>query len=272
MDHLDLRHFSALDELSDIATYVTALETFDAAEALQELKATARERSGIAPGKRVLDVGCGFGLETARLAALVEPGGRVAGIDKSARFIEEAEKRAAAARLEIDYRSGDAEALPYDDASFDSVRIERALCYLTDPAAAVREMMRVLKPGGSLAIIEPDFVTKNVNLPHRDLVRRVLDYETSTAVVTNWVPGLLFGLLQDLGLEELRIVTRVVIFPPDTATPVLVGVGRKAAAARVISEEELAAWLESIATLHTAERLMLTSGYFLFTGRAPQSL
>ena len=104
----------------------------------------------------------------------------------------------------------------------------------------------------------------------RDLARRVLDFETSTAVVTNWMPGLLFGLLQDLGLEELRIVTRVVIFPPDAAAPILVGAGRKAAQAELISDDELATWLEGIAGLKAAERLLLTEGYFLFTGRAPE--
>ena len=106
----------------------------------------------------MLDVGCGFGLETLRLAALARPG-RVVGIDKSADFIAEAKARAAAASLAIDFDVGDADALPYPDASFDCVRAERLLIYLTDPAKAVAEMKRVAKPGGRIALIEPDFGT-----------------------------------------------------------------------------------------------------------------
>lgn len=269
MEKLDLSHFSALDELADVGAYVAVLESFDGAAELQELKAAARELGGIAPGQSVLDVGCGFGLETERLAALVGSDGAVAGIDKSAHFIEVARSRAQAAGLRIDYRKGDAGALPYDDVSFDCVRAERVLSYLQDPVRAVREMLRVAKPGGRLALIEPDFVTKNVNLPDRDLVRRVLDHETSTAVVTNWIPGLLFALLQDLGLADLRVATRVVIFPPDLGAHYFSDAGRKAAKAGAISEGELAAWLRDISALNETRRLLATSGYYLLAARRP---
>ena len=58
-----------------MASYVAALEAFDAIPEMQELKALARERGGFAPGKSLLDVGCGFGLETLRLAAAGRRGG-----------------------------------------------------------------------------------------------------------------------------------------------------------------------------------------------------
>jgi ubiquinone/menaquinone biosynthesis C-methylase UbiE len=113
MDDISLRQFTAMDQTPDVASYVHALEAFDGIEQLQELKVIARQRSGIARGCRVLDVGCGFGLETLRLAGLVAPDGKAAGIDKSHDFIAEAEKRAAAAKLPIDFSLGDAVALPY---------------------------------------------------------------------------------------------------------------------------------------------------------------
>ena len=79
--------------------YVAALEAFDGIPGLQELKTLGRERGGVAPGRSLLDVGCGFGLETLRLAAAAGPGATVAGIDKSADFIADAAARAAAAGL-----------------------------------------------------------------------------------------------------------------------------------------------------------------------------
>lgn len=264
MVDLNLQKFTAIDETANPETYIAALEAFDDAEQLQELKSQARDLGGIAPGKRVLDVGCGFGLETARLAKLVGAGGAAVGIDKSARFIAEAKKRAAAAGLRIDYRTGDAQALPFDDASFDCVRTERVLCYLPDPVRAVSEMRRVARPGGTLTAIEPEFATHNVNLPDRDLVRRVRTHEATTAAVTDWVPGLLFALLRDLGLTDIRVATRVVLFPPDLGAAYFSDTGRKAAAAGVITEDELTAWLRDIAALHESGRLMASVGYFLF--------
>jgi cyclopropane fatty-acyl-phospholipid synthase-like methyltransferase len=108
-DNVHLHAFTDLDRAPSIAPYVAALEAFDALPQLQELKALAREHAGLRAGSKVLDVGCGFGLESFRLTRLVQPGGRVVGIDKSADFIKEAEARAAHAKLQINFEVGDAE-------------------------------------------------------------------------------------------------------------------------------------------------------------------
>src|SRR3954463_4879641 len=127
---ISLHDFTAMDSTADLATYLQALTAFDAIEQMQELKQV--ERATIQPAWAVLDVGCGFGLETARLAKLVTSGPPVAGIDASAHLIDEAARRAHAAGLTIDYRVAHAEQLPYADASFDHVRAERVLIYLDD--------------------------------------------------------------------------------------------------------------------------------------------
>ena len=186
-EDISLKSFTALDRVGDVEAYVRALEAFDEIPQLQELKRIARDR--IRPGTSVLDVGCGFGLETVRLARIVGQGGHIAGIDKSEDFIAEAKKRAAAAGLAIDYRAGEAQSLPYADASFDTVRAERLLIYLKDWEKAVAEMKRVAKPGASLAFIEPEFGTTTINLPDRALVRRAMAHEADTAVVESWLPG-----------------------------------------------------------------------------------
>ncbi|MGI9520724.1 MAG: class I SAM-dependent methyltransferase, partial [Hyphomicrobiaceae bacterium] len=130
MDDFTLQQFTALDEASSTASYVNALEAFDSIVQLQELKSIARRQGGFGPGKSILDVGCGFGLETLRLAAISPTMGNVAGIDKSESFIKNARERATAASLTIDFRVADATALPFDDATFDCVRAERLLIYL----------------------------------------------------------------------------------------------------------------------------------------------
>lgn len=74
-DAFSLKQFTALDQAVSTASYVSALEAFDRIEQLQELKSIARQRGAVAPGKNILDVGCGFGLETLRLAAIGPPKG-----------------------------------------------------------------------------------------------------------------------------------------------------------------------------------------------------
>jgi SAM-dependent methyltransferase len=265
MDDLTLSRFTSLDQAADPKPYFAALEAFDGIPELQELKALGAERGGVAAGRSVLDVGCGFGLETLRLAARVAPGGRVAGIDKSADFIAAAGARAAAAHLAIDFRTGDADALPWPDAAFDCVRAERLLIYLEDLRRAVREMRRVLRPGGGLALIEPDFSTTTLNLPDRAVVRRALAHEVDTAVVQSWLPGPLADILADLGFAGIRRASRVLVFPQDLGATYFDSVGRHAAAAGAISAAELAGWRDGIAGLHARGRLFGSVGYFLFT-------
>ena len=232
---------------------------------LQELKRIARDM--IRPGASLLDVGCGFGLETVRLARIVGQAGRIAGIDKSDDFIAEAKNRAVAAGLKIDYRAGDAQSLPYVDASFDAVRAERLLIYLKDWEKAVAEMTRVAKPGATLAFIEPEFATTTINLPDRALVRRAIAHEADTAVVESWLPGKLYYALSDLGLRDVTFATRVVIFPQDLAAIYFADVGRNAAKDGAITDAELSRWFAGIADLRNRGRLFASVGYFLFTAR-----
>lgn len=262
MDDLTLRQFTAVDQAADVSAYVAALEAFDGIEQLQELKVLARERGGFAPGRSILDVGCGFGLETLRLARL---GGRVAGIDKSADFIDDAGRRAAAAGLSVELKVGDAAALPFADARFECVRAERLLIYLDRPEQALQEMRRVMRPGGGLALIEPDFSTTTLNLPDRSAVRRALAHEVDTAVVQSWLPGRLPGMLADLGFTDVRLATRVLIFPQQLGAEYFAGVGRHAAEAGAITSAELRAWLDGLAALTGQGRLLGTVGYFLIT-------
>jgi len=266
-ENVQLHAFTNLDRAPSIAPYVAALEAFDALPQLQELKVLARERARIGDGTTVLDVGCGFGLESLRLARLVEPGGRVVGIDKSADFIKEAEARAAAAKLAVDFQVGDAEALPYADAAFDVTRAERVLVYLPDPKRALQEMRRVTRPGGTIAAIEPDFGTNAINLSGRALVRRVLDHECDANIPHGWLVRDLRGLMEDLGLKDITIDTRIVIFTPDLAAAYFTEAGKTAQGAGVIDASEFDRWAAAIEDLRQRGRLFCTIGYYLFTAQ-----
>lgn len=102
-------------------------------------------------GKRVLDVGTGDG--TYALGAAGR-GALVTALDREQKMLDAAQARAAQRGLSIGLRKGRVEELPFNDGSFDVILAVTVLCFLPDAAAAVREMARVLAPGGRLVLGE----------------------------------------------------------------------------------------------------------------------
>jgi ubiquinone/menaquinone biosynthesis C-methylase UbiE len=124
------------------------------------------------PGMRILDLACGPGTLTRRLAAQVSPGGEIVGVDLAPGMIELAQAaRTPNARFEV----MDIEQLSFPDASFDAAACGHGLQFVPDLGAALREARRVLRPGGRLAASVPVDAT-------RDLVWSLLD-----EVVDRWL-------------------------------------------------------------------------------------
>jgi SAM-dependent methyltransferase len=112
----------------------------------------------VAAGQKVLDVACGTGVVAVTAA---RRRAEVSALDLSPALIERARNNADTAELEIDFREGDIEALPYPDASFDVVLSQFGHIFAPRPAVAVQEMLRVLKAGGRLAFSSwpPEHIT-----------------------------------------------------------------------------------------------------------------
>ncbi|RBY84078.1 methyltransferase domain-containing protein [Blastococcus sp. TF02A-30] len=110
------------------------------------------------PGLDLLDVGCGPGTITVDLAARVAPG-RVLGLDAAADPLDEARAAAASAAVAVEFVVGDVYALDLPAGSFDVVHAHQVLQHLTDPVAALREMARVCRPGGLIAVRDVDYAT-----------------------------------------------------------------------------------------------------------------
>ncbi|TGD73866.1 methyltransferase domain-containing protein [Mangrovimicrobium sediminis] len=102
----------------------------------------------VTPGQHVLDVACGTGVLARCAAGCVGQEGIVAGVDPGIGMLAVARDLAP----QIDWREGSAESLPFDDASFDVVASQFGLMFFRDRERALREMRRVLRPGGRLAV------------------------------------------------------------------------------------------------------------------------
>jgi ubiquinone/menaquinone biosynthesis C-methylase UbiE len=119
-------------------------------ETIHDLHEVVIDRLDPHAGQSLLDVACGTGA-VAELAAA--SGAEVVGIDFAPALIEQAKARASERGLEIDYRVGDAEALNVDDASFDLVASTCGVMFAPDHAAVGRELARVTRPGGRIALV-----------------------------------------------------------------------------------------------------------------------
>jgi ubiquinone/menaquinone biosynthesis C-methylase UbiE len=162
-----------VDQTSDPSFYASVLDA-TRAEGLAEARrdpAAAFAPLKLRAGLRVLDVGCGTGDYLRIMAPLVAPGPAV-GVDLSATLIASARRRADPGQAHVSFQIGDACGLPFADAAFDRVVANQILLHLAEPWRAVREMRRVLGPGGVLSIGEWDWDSMCLALTDRELGRR----------------------------------------------------------------------------------------------------
>ena len=106
------------------------------------------KHAGARAGQRVLDVGCGTGVVAVTAA---RQGARVTGLDLTPALLERARENSQIAGLSIEWQEGDVENLPFDDGTFDAVLSQFGHMFAPRPEVAIAEMLRVLKPGGTIA-------------------------------------------------------------------------------------------------------------------------
>jgi len=186
-------------------------------------------RANLATARRVLDVGCGLGHWTRTLLPVLAPEATVVGVEPEAAWVAEA-RRLAPARVTIE--QGTAEALPFADGAFDLVTCQTVLIHVRAPLVALAEMLRVLRPGGTLLLAEPSNLGAALLLDGRALtVRERVGLAELQAITeagkaalgegNNSLGDLLPGMVAALGVTDVRVYqsdNAAAVFPP-YATP-----------------------------------------------------
>lgn len=161
------------------------------------------ERIGVGEGWRCLDVGCGPGGITGLLSGLVGPAGCVVGLDMNPVFLEQAR---IGAPLNVEFRHGDAFQTGLAEASFDLVHLRFVASTAGDPERLLAEAMRVVRPGGIVALQEPDGSSLNCYPPHPawEKLKAALLGAFSGVGADLRLAQRLYGLAREAGLHEVQ--------------------------------------------------------------------
>jgi len=217
---------------------VLALDAQAANPGVRRLREWAHTHLAARPGERALDVGSGTGSETRVLAAAVAPDGAAIGLEPHPGLRARAEQRTADADSPARFLDGDALALPLPDADLDVVWCERVLQHLTDPARAVAEIARVLRPGGRVALLDTDWATFVLH-PADPEIRPALASVTQATAATPDAGRRLASWVTAAGLTVDELGSEVLLHDPRSVSwPLVRGISTAALGRGLITEEQ----------------------------------
>ena len=237
----------------------------------------ARVRDVLAPaaGERILEVGCGSGALCRLMASSVVPGGHITGLDISPdmaamarRYVADAGISDAGIADAVTFDAGSAEGLPYPDAAFDAAFAARLMLHVERPEVVLRQMMRVVRRGGRIVLMDWDWETVAVDHPDRELTHRLLHWRCDHHGGNNWSGRQLQRLMLDAGLHDVR-VTPVVTIVHDDNTSLAQSLWRAAEVARnggAITPDEHAVWTSALKARLASRCFFASIAYFVVCG------
>ena len=231
--------------------YVSTGYLENASQVFKEIKNYSYEKMSITPGDRVLDVGCGPGIDVVELAKRVTGEGLAIGIDHDSEMIAEAKTLAESQGVAdtVEFYIHDATTLPFDNDCFDSCRSERVFMHLADPLPTLKEMYRVTKLNGRVVVTDSDWSSLSIDCKFTGTERKLFQFHRDNVMTSGYTGRSLFRFFQMADFSEILIK----IFPLFTtdlnAFSNIVRrqvIEERALAGKVISKEELVRWREQL--------------------------
>jgi arsenite methyltransferase len=230
-----------------------------------------RDALGVAPGERIIDVGCGPGFYVAELLEAVGSDGSVVGIDSSQAMLAAAAYRSKG-HDNVAFQEADATSLPVEDANFDAALSVQVLEYVADVPAALAEMHRALRAGGRLVVWDVDWATVSLHTTHPARTERILrSWDGHLAHPS--LPQTLTAQLRAAGFDDVKLEGHTFAtneFDPDTYGGFLVPFIAQFVTGRDgISEAEANAWEAEQRELAQRGEFFFACTQFCFTATRP---
>jgi ubiquinone/menaquinone biosynthesis C-methylase UbiE len=203
--------FRDIDAQPDPLRFIEALERRGRTPAQRRLRRRFLRFVPVARGDAVLEVGCGTGVVVRDLATMLGARGRVVGVDRSRATVKAARLLAGAhaLRSRMNFRVADGERLPFRAGRFDVALAITVMLHVADPGTVVKEMARVVRRGGRVALQDQDFGAVVLAHPDRSLTARILDHVVARLYPEPYSGRRLPRLLREAGLEDVRVLTDV---------------------------------------------------------------
>ena len=263
---------TGIDAADDPEALLSFLDEAAEVPAIQKAKRRATDAMSVGPGDRVLEVGCGTGVDLPALVTAVKPGGRVVGIDASDMAISHASRRVAAAP-EAEVLVADAHQLPFPADSFEACRVDRTMLHLADPQRALSEFLRVLVAGGRLVINESGSrLEGSASVVGTDVHRAVVEAHSREHERVAHIRMFLPLLIPRAGFVDLRVDTEAAESGDFDSADRLLRLRSGAAdavEAGTVSPDAAEKWLAAVRAAMENGDVLLHSDTFLFIARAP---
>lgn len=239
-----------------------ALDATERGPQMVRLRARSYELLNLAPGDRVLDAGCGTGLAVSELAAR---GLSATGADPDEGMIALARSR----YPDCDFQLASAEALPYDDGTFQGYRADKVVHVLADPSRMLAEARRVLATGGRIVLLGQDW--DHVAIDASDIpVTRKLIHARADTIASPWAARRYRNSLLDHGFTDVAVEVHTAVITEYAAlAPILAGYSDAGVAAGVVDRAEGDAWLADQEQRGRDDRFLMAFPMFVASATAP---
>lgn len=227
--------------------FIDFLDFLDRQEQIRNLRSEAAKRLNLNAGQKALDLGCGIGGATFPMAEITGSTGLAVGVDISAAMIEAATKRANG-RAGVEFKVGEAGAIPFPDKFFDAARCERVFLYLPDRGRAILEMIRVVKPGGRIILMDTELDSTAVYSKKLALTRKMTSIVAATMPNANSARDLPW-LARQAGLKDVKAETFAISTPHKFFLKVMAGSLAAVVEKGIVPAAEVEEWLEEQAGL-----------------------
>jgi ubiquinone/menaquinone biosynthesis C-methylase UbiE len=241
--------------------------------ALREVNELSYKLMALDGAKRVADLGCGPGLDAVHIAQRMPVGGKVVGLDLSADMLEAAaalvKERGLADRVELVRDS--VLKLPFADGHFDAVRAMRLFQVLPQdtcpPQVVFAEMLRVLRPGGRLVLVDMDWGTASVDFPDIDLERRMVEFFARKVRPNGYVGRQFYGWMLGAGMKDVAMQEFPRVMHSLDDCPLGQWLADEALRGKAVSEADACRWMDVLKAKEADGKLLVSANMVVAAGR-----